>query len=441
MLQEMPIAIDDAACFADRVEAGLPRGSLDALSEASDRALSWIKDRRGDGSLPLLTLPGRRDDIVAWKPIVDRYRALYDDVVVLGIGGSSLGGATLAALVDGGGTNGGGTRGPRLHFLDNIDPVSFDAALGRLDLARTGFLAISKSGSTAETMVQTLVVLDRLSERLGAENLATHVTCIAEATENPLRRIAAAHGLFCLDHDPGIGGRYSALSVTGLLPAAIAGVDVEAVRRGAGAVLDAVTGCAGGLEATPVAGAALSVALVRERGISQTVLLPYVDRLDRLSFWFRQLWAESLGKEGHGTTPVNALGVVDQHSQLQLYLAGPRDKLFTVLVGDPRGRGGRVRAEIAGPAAGELDYLVGRTMGDLMAAEQQATIDTLIANGCPTRVIRFNAVNEEVMGALMMHFILETIAAAQILGIDAFDQPAVEEGKVLARRFLKESAP
>ncbi len=440
MLHELPIAVDADACFAERVEAGLSRDVFGAMAESADAALAWIRDRRGDGTLPLLALPGRRDDILAWRPIVDRYRALHDDVVVLGVGGSSLGGATLCALVDGGG-NGAAMRGPRVHFLDNIDPGGFDAALARLDLARTGFVVISKSGSTAETMIQTLVVLDRLTERLGAENLATHVTCIAEATDNPLRRIAAAHGLFCLDHDPDIGGRYSALSVTGLLPAAIAGVDVEAVRVGAGAVLDAATGGSRGLEAAPVAGAALALGLARSRGINQTVLLPYVDRLDRLSFWFRQLWAESLGKEGHGTTPINALGAIDQHSQLQLYLAGPRDKMFTVLASDPRGRGGRARAEIAGPAAQPLDYLIGRTMGDLMAAEQQATIDTLIANGCPTRVIRFPAVNEEVLGALMMHFFLETIAAARMLGIDAFDQPAVEEGKVLARRFLKDSAP
>lgn len=434
MLHELPIANDIAACFAPRVSAGLPAESFEAMGEAAEAALDWIRARRKDGSLPLLALPNRRDDFTAWKTIVDRYRSLYDDVVVLGIGGSSLGGATLCSLVDG-----GGVTGPRVHFLDNIDPIGFDARLARLDMGRTGFLAISKSGGTAETLAQTLIVIDRLIDRIGSENLGTHITCIAEATDNPLRRIATEHGLFCLEHDPKVGGRYSALSVTGLLPAAIAGVDVEGVRRGAASVLDSVLSAEKALDDPAIAGAVLNVALARDHGISQTVLLPYVDRLDRLSFWFRQLWAESLGKEGHGTTPVNALGAVDQHSQMQLYLAGPRDKLFTVICSDPRGRGGRVRAEVAGTAADALDYLVGRTMGDLMAAEQRATIDTLVRNGCPTRVIRFNTLNEEVMGGLMMQFIIETIAAAQMLGIDAFDQPAVEESKVLARQFLREA--
>ena len=434
MLHELPIANDIDACFAHKADAGLPRETFEAMGEAGGAALEFIRARRDDGTLPVLTLPSRRDDIVAWKPIVDRYRSLYDDVVVLGIGGSSLGGATLCALVDG-----GGVTGPRVHFLDNIDPIGFDSRLSRMDMGRTGFLAISKSGGTAETLTQLLIVIDRLTERLGSENLGTHITCIAEATDNPLRRIASEHGLFCLEHDPNVGGRFSALSVTGLLPAAIAGVDVEGVRRGAAVVLDAALSAENPLADPAIAGAALNVALARDHGIGQTVLLPYVDRLDRLSFWFRQLWAESLGKEGHGTTPVNALGAVDQHSQMQLYLAGPRDKLFTVICSDPRGRGGRVRAEVAGSAADSLDYLVGRTMGDLMAAEQRATIDTLIRNGCPTRVIRFNTLNEEVMGGLMMQFILETIAAAQMLGIDAFDQPAVEESKVLARQFLREA--
>ncbi len=434
MLHDLPFAIDADACFAPRVAAGLPQPAFEAMGDAATAALDWIRARHDDAGLPLLGLPRRRDDIVAWKPIVDRYRSLYDDVVVLGTGGSSLGGATLCALVDG-----GGVSGPRVHFLDNIDPVGFDARLARLDMGRTGFLAISKSGGTAETLTQTLIVIDRLIDRLGVENLGTHITCIAEATDNPLRRIASEHGLFCLEHDPNVGGRYSALSVTGLLPAAIAGVDVEAVRRGAAAVLDAAISAERALDDPAIAGAVLNLALARDNGINQTVLLPYLDRLDRLSFWFRQLWAESLGKEGHGTTPINALGAVDQHSQMQLYLGGARDKLFTVICSDPSGRGGRVRPEIAGAAAGDLDYLVGRTMGDLMAAEQRATVDTLIRNGCPTRVIRFPTLNEEVMGALMMQFILETIAVAHMLGIDAFDQPAVEEGKVLARKFLREA--
>lgn len=434
---ESPFTHDATATFTDKVgKAGLDHTAFSDLMPRAKASLDRLRDRRAARDMPLLALPGRRDDLMAWQPIVDRYRAQFEDVVVLGIGGSSLGGATLCRLADAG--YGPAAGSPRVRFLENVDPWSFEALLARLDLGRTGFLAISKSGGTAETIAQTLAVLDRLHQRLGPDDLATRMTCIAENTDNPLRAIAGHYGLFCLDHDPQIGGRYSALSVTGLLPAAIAGVDVEAVRRGAGAVLAAALGAERPEDAAPAAGAVINVGLAAERGINQAVLMPYVDRLERFGGWFRQLWAESLGKDGHGTTPIDAMGAVDQHSQLQLYLAGPRDKLFTLILADPSGHGPVIKPAAAGPAAEPLDYLVGRSLGDLLGAEQRATAETLISNGCPTRIISFPTLTEEVMGGLMMHFILETVIAADLLGVNPFDQPAVEESKVLARRYLRE---
>lgn len=437
MLMESPFTHDISGTFTDRVgRAGIDHASFHALMPRAGKTLAGLRDRKASGELPLLALPGRRDDVMAWRPIVDRYRASFDDVIVLGIGGSSLGGATLCRLADAG--FGPSAGAPRVRFLDNVDPWTFDALLARLDLGRTGFLAISKSGGTAETVAQTLAVLDRLEQRNGRDDLATRVTCIAENTDNPLRAIAGHYGLFSLDHDPLIGGRYSGLSVTGLLPAEIAGVDVEAVRRGAAMVLDAALAAPTPAESAPAAGAVINIGLASAGGVSQTVIMPYVDRLERFGAWFRQLWAESLGKDGHGTTPVDAMGAVDQHSQLQLYLGGPRDKLFTLILADPSGHGPVVKARTAGPAAAALDYLTGRSLGDLLAAEQLATAETLIRNGCPTRVMRFPALTEEVLGGLMMHFILETIIAADLLGVDPFDQPAVEESKVLARKYLRE---
>jgi len=439
MLMEIPFTHETAGVFTESVGmAGLDHVSFGALMPRAAKSIELLRGRKASGELPLLALPGRRDDIQAWQPIVDRYRSQFDDVVVLGIGGSSLGGATLCRLADTGFAPAEGS--PRVRFLDNIDPWTFDELMAGLDLGRTGFLSISKSGGTAETIAQTLGVLDRLNQRIGADDLATRVTCIVEHTDNPLRQIAAHSGVFCLDHDPRIGGRYSALSVTGMLPAAIAGVDVEAVRRGAGAVLDAALSAEAPQESGPAAGAIINIGLASGKGVSQTVVMPYVDRLDRFGAWFRQLWAESLGKNGHGTTPIDAMGAVDQHSQLQLYLGGKRDKLFTLFLADPSGHGPVARAATAGPAAGPLDYLMGRSMGDLMAAEQRATAETLVRNGCPTRIFRFPTLTPEVMGGLMMHFMLETIIAADLLGVDPFDQPSVEEGKVLARQYLSEAA-
>jgi glucose-6-phosphate isomerase len=165
-------------------------------------------------------------------------------------------------------------------------------------------------------------------------------------------------------------------------------------------------------------------------------MMAYADRLERFTRWYVQLWAESLGKQGKGTTPIAALGPVDQHSQLQLYNAGPRDKLFTIVTVGAAGRGPRIPADLA-KLAGEPDF-AGKTMGDLVAAQGRATTETLVKNGCPVRTIHLDRLDERSLGELLMHFMLETIIAAHLLRVDPFDQPAVEEGKVLAKRYLAE---
>ena len=240
-----------------------------------------------------------------------------------------------------------------------------------------------------------------------------------------------------LDHDPGIGGRYSALSLVGLLPAMIVGLDPLAVREGAADVLAPVLDGAPPEFVEPAIGAAISVGLATENRVTTTVVMPYVDRLADFGLWFRQLWAESLGKNGKGTNPINALGTVDQHSQLQLYLDGPRDKMFTVMMLNCAGSGPIVEPSLADDEA--LGYLSGKSMGDLMDAEQRATAKTLVRNNRPTRIFRLSSLDERMMGALMMHFMLETIIAAHLLNVDPFDQPAVEEGKILTRDYLAES--
>ena len=162
--------------------------------------------------------------------------------------------------------------------------------------------------------------------------------------------------------------------------------------------------------------------------------MAYADRLERFTRWWVQLWAESLGKNGRGAQPVAAIGPVDQHSQLQLYLAGPNDKLLTVLMIGVAGQGPAMDAGLAA-RAGEPGF-AGRRMGDMVAAQGRATADTLARNGCPVRTMRAERIDERSLGALLMHFMLETIIAAHLIGVDAFDQPAVEEGKVLAKRYL-----
>jgi glucose-6-phosphate isomerase len=418
-----------------------PHGiGADALKSAlarAESALDWLRARHADGRLPLLRLPETRSDL---ETIRDTARQLADratDVVILGTGGSSLGGQTLAQLAGFAVPGVGALRAPpQLHFIDNLDPDSFQTLLARLPHATTRFIAISKSGGTAETLMQTIAALSAIQ----SQGLQTRIPDIflgitepAKAGKpNGLRDLLGKYRVPMLDHDTGVGGRYSALTNVGLLPAAMLGLDVAAVREGAGLALAPVLAKKPAAQVPAAVGAALSVALSESKSIS--VLMAYCDRLQRFTHWYVQLWAESLGKGGKGTTPVAALGPVDQHSQLQLFIGGPRDKLFTVITVDGAGSGPRMDGELA-RLAGEPGF-TGKTIGDLVAAEGRATAETLAKNGCPVRTIRISKLDEESLGELIMHFMLETIIAAHLLGIDAFDQPAVEEGKVLAKKYL-----
>ncbi len=410
----------------------------DALGRA-EGALEALRARHADGSLPLLRLPKTHDDLV---PIRDTARRLAEnatDVVLLGTGGSSLGGQTLAQLAGHAVPGVGALRAaPRLHFMDNLDPETYGALLGKLPHTTTRFVAISKSGGTAETLMQTIAALTAVK----AEGLETRIPDIflgltekaLPGKTNGLRELLAAHHVPILDHHTGIGGRFSVLSNVGLLPAAILDLDIAAVREGAGLALAPVLAKKPAAQVPAALGAALAVALAESKGKSISVLMAYADRLERFTHWYVQLWAESLGKNGKGTTPVAALGPVDQHSQVQLFIGGPRDKLFTVVTVAGTGRGPRMDAELA-KLAGEPAF-GGKTIGDLVAAEGRATAETLVKNGCPVRTIHLPQLNEETLGELLMHFMLETIIAAHLLGVDAFDQPAVEEGKVLAKKYL-----
>lgn len=424
-------------CLAEAIgEGGLSAESYARGLEACQPALARLKQQHDEASLPLLGLPKRRDDMEAFGPVAADYRSRFADVVIFGTGGSSLGGQTLYKLVDRG--FGPPAGNPRLHFMDNVDPDSFDALLQALEPAKTGVIAISKSGGTAETLTQLLLLLPHFEAALGRATLPRHIAVVTEPKDNPLRRLAARFGLPALEHDPGVGGRFSVLSVTGLLPALIAGLDAAALRAGAAEVLDLALTAAGPEAAPPAVGAAIAVGLLHERRVGQSVIMPYVDRLASFGAWYCQLWAESLGKDGTGTTPIRAVGAVDQHSQLQLYLAGPRDKMFSLLLLEVAGAGARIDASLAEDEA--LAYLRGRAMGDLLDAMGRATAETLARNGRPVRLFKLRALDERTMGALLMHFMLETVIAADLLGVNAFDQPAVEEGKVLARTYLGEMA-
>lgn len=427
----------DSALAKNVGAQGIDDGAFAAALARTEGALDRLRQHYSEGTLPLLRLPEKKDDL---DEITSTARKLADgasDIVILGTGGSSLGGQTLAQLAGYAVPGVGALRAPpRLHFIDNLDALSYEAMLAKLPLATTRFVAISKSGGTAETLMQTIAALSAVKQAgLDPRNGFLGISEPAkEGKRNGLRDLLTKHQVPLLDHDPQVGGRYSAFTNVGLLPAAALGLDIGAVRAGASAALAPVLNKAKPADVPAAVGAALAVSLAESKGKSISVLMAYTDRLERLTHWYVQLWAESLGKQGKGTTPLAALGPVDQHSQVQLFIAGPRDKLFNVVMVNGAGQGPRMDGELA-KLAGEPGF-AGKTIGDLVWAEARATAETLAKNGCPVRTFTLAKLDEAVLGELMMHFMLETIIAAHIMGIDAFDQPAVEEGKVLAKKYL-----
>jgi len=395
----------------------------DAL-DAAAKAIATLETHKKNGALPVLTIPEREDDLASIEEAVKRIAA-FKTFVVIGMGGSSYGGKALTSLVHNPLAQ---SSALEIHFIDNIDPLTSDRLLLSLDLKTTIFALISKSGDTAETLAHALILIQEVKSRLGADAVRNHFIAITEPKDSALRRLAKTHNMTVLDHDPSIGGRFSVLSNVGLLPAKAAGLDIRAIRRGAANVVRHTFETP---DPEPAKGAALQLALM-ERGRSLAVLMPYCDRLDMFNTWYRQLWAESLGKGGKGSTPMRSLGACDQHSQLQLYLDGPRDKFISLILLENTCKGATL-PEITDPT---LSYLSGRTLGDLMDAEQRATVETLTRNRCPLRIFGLKVLDEETIGALMMHFMLETMIMGELLGVNTFDQPAVEEGKKLAREYL-----
>lgn len=373
----------------------------------------------------------RDDDLAPAAEVVRHLGKDTDDIVILGTGGSSLGAQAIVQLAWWGTAAAASSKvSPRLHLIDNLDGQTFSRFLSGVDLRRTRFHVVSKSGGTAEPLLHMLAAIGAIEAAGGGKYLKYHFSGEAEPGSNAVRRLLEDMGAPVLAHDPDLGGRYTAFSTVGLVPAMLAGIDARAFRA---AGLKAWHAAAAGYVA-PADGAALCVA-ARDIGLGQQVMWNYSDRLERFAKWWRQLWAESLGKGGNGTTPVDALGPVDQHSQLQLYLDGPADKLFT-LISAPAAP--TLAASSAWSLKAGLDLFAGRDLADVTDAQVRATAETLAAGGRPVRTLRLDGpLDEQRLAHLMVHFILETLVAARLWQVDPFGQPAVEAGKRLTTRYLE----
>jgi glucose-6-phosphate isomerase len=421
--------------------AGLTQSELDAWLDKLEPALAGLKADYASGKLPLLRIPEATDDIVPCETAIARLSDGAQTIVFFGTGGSSLGGQALAQLTGWnipGGADAAQRARPRTRFYDNLDGLTLERALAAFDLSRTRFVVVSKSGGTPETMVQAVCALQAVIAA-GLEQqiprLFLGVTEPAQAGKtNALRSLFEGYGIPLLEHHTGIGGRFSGLTNVGLLPALSRGIDVRALRGGAKTVVDALLAAKHPRDFAPAIGAATAIGLSRDRGIRVMVMMPYADRLGKLSEWYVQLWAESLGKDGQGTAPIPCLGPLDQHSQLQLFMDGPKEHCITVVRAPIAGTGPRLDPGLCKKAG--LAFMSGRTVGDLVAAQAHAVPEALLRAGRPVRTFDLARLDERTLGALMMHLMLETILAGRLLGVDPFDQPAVELSKVITRERL-----
>jgi glucose-6-phosphate isomerase len=416
------------------VAGGLSDAALSSAGESFAAAHAAVRRRWKSGELGFLDLP---DDERQVRHCLDLARWVTDrgvrDVVVLGIGGSALGPIALrtALLPPSWNALSPSNRDgrPRLHVLDNVDPATMKSLLDRLELGATLFVVTSKSGGTAETMAQYLIVRAQLEA--AGRPARDHLVFITDPEKGALRQIAREENIMALPVPPAVGGRFSVLSPVGLLPAALTGIGIAGLLRGAA---DMRARCEPGTWTENPAGAfALLQWLADTRcGRHGHVFMPYADGLRDMAAWFVQLWAESLGKirpdgTSVGPTPIASLGATDQHSQVQLFMEGPNDKTVTFVTV----AGGGDDLDIPRPHGdvADLSYLGGHTLGELLAVEQRATAGALAARGRMSMTVSLDRLDAWHLGGLIMLLETATAYAGELYGVNAFDQPGVELGK------------
>ncbi len=351
----------------------------------------------------------------------------FDNVIFLGTGGSSLGGKTLVSLVTNFFLN---ISKPKIYFIENVDSSSILGLLKNINLDRTACVVISKSGETIETISQFFLILNQFEKK--KISIKKKFFVITEDKESSLKDIQEEKKLYFLNHPDSIGGRFSVFSVVGLLPASLVNFNIKKFCSGAKDFLSEIEhGKKFDYFFLPI----FNLIKLYEKGVNMSIIMPYSDSLQNLSFWYRQLWAESIGKDGKGITPINSLGTVDQHSQLQLYLDGPRDKFFTIIGERKRKKGAKIDCRYSKNKT--YTNLHKKSLDTLLEAEMMATIQTIKNKNLPIRVLILKSLNEKQMGSLMMFFFIETIFSCFLLDLNPFDQPAVEEGKKLTKELLK----
>jgi glucose-6-phosphate isomerase len=450
------LTIDYANCLADRVGPhGLEPERLDPAAEPAQGIASLTRRLASTRSLApekggwerwrdLPHDPMRTEHVSAVKGLVDRLHGRFDNLVVLGIGGSALGNIALQAALNPATYNllptekrGDGKGRPRIFVVDNVDPAYFGSVIRfclETDpaLERTCFNVISKSGETAETAAQFMIVRDLLKQK--GRKGADHVVAVTDPAKGTMRQICDQEGYPTLPVPEGVGGRFSVLSPVGLFSAAMAGIDIDALLDGA-ASMDPVCSRESLLENPAAMIALLLVELGTRKGKTSHVMMPYSNALYLMADWYRQLWAESLGKKTDlsgetvyaGFTPIKALGTTDQHSQVQLYREGPNDKVFCFL--EVKDFGADDVPIPTGLGVEAIKYLEGSSLGALLNAEKRATEFALVESQRPNFTITFPKIDAYHVGQFIYLWEVVTAYAGLMLNINTYDQPAVELGK------------
>ncbi|KPL07412.1 hypothetical protein AMJ85_09570 [candidate division BRC1 bacterium SM23_51] len=413
---------------------GVTESMLYKIEPKARKVDRWLRDLRRRRVVGFYSLANTRrraaelDEIAAVGQSISKRFANF---VILGIGGSALG------------SNGT----PRVFVLDNVDPELLAGITDVVDPAETCFNVITKSGNTPETVSQFMGLYERVAAKVGERRASKHFVVTTSRRRRPLRRVAEQLGMRCFWIPKNVGGRFSELSVVGLLPAAVANVDIHGMISGAQAVAKACDS-PDFLKNPAYLNGAIHYLAERFRHKTISVLMPYSEALAELADWYRQLWAESLGKRrgkppnevSLGQTPVGARGTTDQHSQLQLYLEGPNDKIIT-LIGVEQFRRQFAIGTRLGERLPELASLAGRNIGDLLRAEMDATEFTLARAERPSVRITLGKIDAEHLGGLLFFFMVQTGFTGGLYGVNPFNQPGVQEGKDAAWALMGRGLP
>lgn len=432
----MKLRFDFNNMLTDSVGAeGVDKNCIALDAQVIAKAHKTVMDNRGKGWQEWCNLPYATDEyldeIISYCGNIGKKAESF---VVFGIGGSALGPLAVATSLLHLHHNElprEKRNAPKLYVEDNVDPERMTALLDVLDLKTSYFNVITKSGETSETLSQFLILYNMLKAELGEEEAKEHIIVTTTVGKGTLYNIANKEGFKIYDVQKGVGGRFSVLCPVGLVSFAALGFDIKAMLKGAATMAEESANP--DIMKNPTLMSAYMKWISMKQGKNISVLMPYADSLKFMSDFYCQIWAESLGKEvdvdGNkiyaGQTPAKALGVTDQHSQVQLYTEGPFDKVVTFIAVDD------YRSSVVIPDAGidACDFLKGHTMNELINAERKATEFALKKAGRSNFTIYMPTVNEETIGELLMYFMYDTAFAGALLNIDAYNQPGVEEGK------------